>query len=166
MVRRNRSYPSAMSQPDLFAFAAFAGASKPAQRLAPKVDEPNAKPQSAPKVVPGSNPASVRKLPVRIAREAVVSRITTVSDMPAYSESDQELVDRSISALPPNRMWFTYAAIRESFGISRATVARKVKLGLVPGIRFTGVSVVEDGPVRRFDRAQLRWLLLAVRSRL
>jgi len=85
--------------------------------------------------------------------------------MPDYPSSDQELVDRTISALPPNRMWFTYADIRESFGISRATVARRVKGGLVPGIRFKGTSVVEDGPVRRFDRGQLRWLLLAVRSR-
>lgn len=106
--------------------------------------------------------------PVRratLVREATSLRSTTVADMPEYSELDQELVDRSIAGLPSNRMWFTYSAIRESFGISRATVARKVKLGLVPGIRFHGASVIEDGPVRRFDRGQLRWLLLSVRSR-
>jgi hypothetical protein len=48
--------------------------------------------------------------------------------------------------------------------VSRATVARKVQQGLVPGIRFRGASVLPDGPVRRFDRNQLRWLLLALRS--
>lgn len=93
------------------------------------------------------------------------TRIVAREDLPEYSAPDQELVDRTIASLPAGRMWFTYAAIRECFGISRATVARKVKEGLVPGIRFRGKSVLEDGPVRRFDRSQLRWLLLAVRSR-
>ena len=84
-------------------------------------------------------------------------------DLPNYPELDHDLVDRSIAALPEARIWFTYAAIRECFGVSRATVARKVKEGLVPGIRFCGTNVLEDGPVRRFDRDQLRWLLLAIR---
>jgi hypothetical protein len=92
------------------------------------------------------------------------TRVVSLNDLPDYPSLDQELVDRSIAALPPNRIWFTYSAIKECFGVSRATVARKVKKGLVPGIRFRGTSVLEDGPVRRFDRNQLRWLLLAIRS--
>jgi hypothetical protein len=111
---------------------------------------------------PSTPPPKVTKpAAARVLRE---TRIVSLADLPDYPPLDQELVDRSIAALPPNRMWFTYAAIRECFGVSRATVARKVKKGLVPGIRFRGASVLEDGPVRRFDRNQLRWLLLALRS--
>jgi hypothetical protein len=98
------------------------------------------------------------------ARALRETRSVSVADLPEYPLLDQELVDRSIAALPPNRIWFTYRAIKECFGVSRATVARKVQQGLVPGIRFRGASVLPDGPVRRFDRNQLRWLLLALRS--
>lgn len=41
--------------------------------------------------------------------------------------------------------------------------ARKVKGGLVPGIAFVGERVVADGPVRRFTRDQIKFLLLAIR---
>lgn len=99
------------------------------------------------------------------ARSSPQLRTVCLTDLPEYPVLDQEVVDRSIAALPANKMWFTYAAIRECFGVSRATVARKVKRGLVPGIRFIGPRVLDDGPVRRFDRDQLRWLLLALRSR-
>jgi hypothetical protein len=98
------------------------------------------------------------------ARVLSETRIVSPADLPDYPPLDQELVDRSIAALPPNRIWFTYRAIKECFGVSRATIARKVQQGLVPGIRFRGASVLPDGPVRRFDRNQLRWLLLALRS--
>jgi len=92
-------------------------------------------------------------------------RVTTIADMPVYSDFDRQAVERSLATLPPAKVWFTYAAVHESFGISRATVARRVKEGVVPGIRFRGDNVLEDGAVRRFDREQLHWLLLAVRSR-
>ena len=92
-------------------------------------------------------------------------RVTTIADMPVYSDFDKQAVERSLATLPPAKVWFTYAAVHESFGISRATVARRVKEGVVPGIRFRGDNVLEDGAVRRFDREQLLWLLLAVRSR-
>lgn len=92
-------------------------------------------------------------------------RVTTLADMPVYSDFDKQAVERSLATLPPTKVWFTYAAVHESFGISRATVARRVKEGVVPGIRFRGDNVLEDGAVRRFDREQLLWLLLAVRSR-
>lgn len=35
----------------------------------------------------------------------------------------------------------------------------------MPGIRVVEGRVQEDGAVRRFDRIQLRWLLLAIRNR-
>ena len=75
----------------------------------------------------------------------------------SYPSSDQDLVDQyhCRSALPP-KMWFTYqisASVRGLASDSRA--AGQEEGGLVPGIRFEGNSVVEDGPVRRFDRSQL-----------
>jgi|CXWL01.1.fsa_nt_gi hypothetical protein len=58
-----------------------------------------------------------------------------------------------------------YRDIGKHFGISRATIARRLKHGLVPGVRFQHQRMLDDGPVRRFDRLQLRWLLLAIRAR-
>jgi hypothetical protein len=91
-------------------------------------------------------------------------RVVGLDDMPVYSELDHEMVERSLETLPVDRIWFTYAAIQTCFGISRATIARRMKDGLIPGIRFEGAQVLEDGRVRRFNRVQLRWLLLAVRN--
>jgi hypothetical protein len=73
-------------------------------------------------------------------------------------------VDRSIAALPTEKLWFTYQDIRRCFGVSRATAARRLKDGVVPGVRFQQGRMIEDGAVRRLDREQLRWLLLAVQS--
>jgi hypothetical protein len=92
------------------------------------------------------------------------ARVITTEGLPHYSTEVIEQVDRSIAALPTERLWFTYHDIRRCFGISRATVARRMKDGLVPGVRFQHGRMLEDGAVRRFDREQLRWLLLAVRS--
>lgn len=108
-------------------------------------------------------PNMVRKAPEPLQTKSDI-RVTTTADMPVYSDFDRQAVERSLATLPPTKVWFTYAAVRESFGISRATVARRVKEGLVPGIRFRGANVLEDGAVRRFDREQLLWLLLAVRT--
>lgn len=91
-------------------------------------------------------------------------RVVAVEDLPPYSDLDQEMVDRSLESLPTDRAWFTYSAVQQCFGISRATIARRMKEGLIPGIRFSGGNVLEDGAVRRFNRLQLRWLLLAIRS--
>ena len=96
-------------------------------------------------------------------KKAEISTIT-IEDMPAYPDALVEAVDRSLAELPATRAWFTYRQIQECFAISRATVARRVKEGLVPGVRFQNGRVLEDGSVRRFDRTQLRRLLLAVRS--
>lgn len=163
MSRRSKNSLTPTLQPDLFSFAGYVSRSPDQHaRLAPAA-EVWFPPPAAPVTPVGSKPPGQTSGRATLSESAL--RTIDLSDMPDYPSSDQELVDRTISALPPNRMWFTYADIRESFGISRATVARRVKGGLVPGIRFKGTSVVEDGPVRRFDRGQLRWLLLAVRSR-
>lgn len=90
-------------------------------------------------------------------------RVIALEDFPQYSKLDHEMVDRSLEVLPADKVWFTYSAVQQSFGISRATIARRMKEGLIPGIRFLGSNVLEDGAVRRFNRLQLRWLLLATR---
>jgi hypothetical protein len=92
-------------------------------------------------------------------------RVVSERDLPLYTADVTEGVDRSIAGLPEDRLWFTYREIQKLFGVSRATVARRMREGLVPGIRFFGDRVSENGCVRRFDRLQLRYLLLAVVSK-
>lgn len=87
------------------------------------------------------------------------------AEAPVYDSDEIAWVDACMAALPTAQVWFTYQDIRRSFGVSRATVARKVKAGLVPGIRFKNGRVVEEGAVRRFSRNQVRFVLLAVRRR-
>ncbi|MES1199879.1 MAG: hypothetical protein ABUS57_00305 [Pseudomonadota bacterium] len=91
-------------------------------------------------------------------------RTVTLADMPTYPPALVDAVDRIVAELGANRMLFTYRTIEQCFGISRATVSRRLKDGLVPGARIANGRVMEEGSVRRFDRTQLRWLLLAVRS--
>jgi hypothetical protein len=91
-------------------------------------------------------------------------RVITIEGLPHYSTGVIEQVNRSIAALPTEKLWFTYHDIRRCFGISRATAARRMKDGVVPGVRFQQGRMLEDGAVRRLDREQLRWLLLAVQS--
>ncbi|MFZ2028818.1 MAG: hypothetical protein WAU68_00800 [Vitreimonas sp.] len=91
------------------------------------------------------------------------ARMITVADMPHYAPELHAIIDAVLASLSRDRALLTYRAIQQSFGISRATVARRVKEGLVPGIRVLDGRVLDDGSVRRFDRTQLHWLLLAVR---
>lgn len=93
------------------------------------------------------------------------SHVLCVDDMPAYSDEAHESVAAALEALPQAQLWFTYKDIQFFFGVSRATVARRLRERLVPGVRMAGASVVEDAAVRRFDRVQLKWLLLALRHR-
>lgn len=93
------------------------------------------------------------------------SYVLGVDDMPAYSDEAHESVAAALEALPQAQLWFTYKDIQFFFGVSRATVARRLREGLVPGVRMAGSSVMEDAAVRRFDRGQLKWLLLALRHR-
>jgi hypothetical protein len=94
---------------------------------------------------------------------AKLARIVAVDDMPNYPAELVAIVDRSIAELPADMVWLTYRDIGKRFGVSRATIARRLKGGLVPGVRIYDGCVLGDGSVRRFDRVQLRWLLLAVR---
>jgi hypothetical protein len=80
------------------------------------------------------------------------ARTITLADMPDYPPTLVEAVDRILADIGAGRMLFTYRAIEQSFGISRATVSRRVKDGLVPGVRIANGRVMEEGPVRRFDR--------------
>lgn len=89
-----------------------------------------------------------------------------VADLPAYDEEQRAIAEAALGAIPVDRVMLTYADITAWFGISRATIVRKVRAGLVPGIRFLHERVLEDGPVRRFTREQVRYLLLAVRCRM
>lgn len=89
--------------------------------------------------------------------------MVTVADMPHYAPELHVIIDGVLASIPADRALFTYRAIRECFGVSRATVARRVKDGAVPGVRMRDGRVLDDGAVRRFDRTQLHWLLLAVR---
>lgn len=93
------------------------------------------------------------------------SHVLCLDDMPVYSDEAHESVAAALEALPQAQVWFTYKDIQSLFGVSRATVARRLREGLVPGVRMAGSSVMEDAAVRRFDRSQLKWLLLALRHR-
>lgn len=133
------------------------------QPPAPSTNPP-ARVPARPAAIPASSRsiAPAEKKPKRSAPEAPL--LLTVEDMPDYPPALCETVDKMLAELKSEHMLMTYRAIKECFGISRATVARRVKEGLVPGIQFRNGRVLEEGPVRRFDRTQVRWLLLAVRS--
>jgi hypothetical protein len=107
-------------------------------------------------------PAAPSRRPSRAGR-LDAPRMVTVDDIPKYPPELQQSVDRMLVDLGSGHNLMTYRAIKECFGISRATVARRVKEGLVPGVRIANGRVLDDGPIRRFDRTQIRWLLLAVR---
>ena len=96
-------------------------------------------------------------------RQHATPRVTTIADMPRYPQEMHQIVDAMLADMTSSPALVTYRGIREQFGISRATVARRLKDGVVPGITLVDGRVLDDGPVRRFDRMQLRWLLLAVR---
>lgn len=89
----------------------------------------------------------------------------TLDDMPSYPIDLIASTKRSIKEIATDRVLLTYKEIDAFFGISRATVARRLKDGLVPGIRLRHGRVLEDGSVRRLDRTQLLYLLLAVRAK-
>ena len=138
---------------------AYAGGKKTIAASSPEVRS-NA--QRVRKVSTCRDPAATRARVQRAAR--VELRTVSETDLPNYSPDLNAIVERSMAELPNAQMGFTYGDIQRSFGVSRATVARRMKGGLVPGIRFQNERIVEDGSVRRFDRLQLRYLLLSVRS--
>jgi hypothetical protein len=87
----------------------------------------------------------------------------SAADLDRYSPEQRQQVDDDIARLPPGRLWFTYADVASVFGVSRATVVRKLRAGLVPGVRLQNNRMLDDGPVRRLSVEQVRYLLLAVR---
>ncbi len=103
--------------------------------------------------------------PARLHRHEPSARTLTVEDMPNYPADLIVAAKRSIKEISTDRVLLTYKEIDGFFGISRATVARRLKDGLIPGIRIRHGRVQEDGPVRRLDRTQVLYLLLAVRAR-
>ncbi|KAF0182445.1 MAG: hypothetical protein FD124_3335 [Alphaproteobacteria bacterium] len=118
-----------------------------------------------------AKPSSIPNIPapVRAAapRQPIVSQTAalTVDDMPDYPAHLVASVEQTIRDAPTDRVLLTYRDIQDFFGVSRATVARRMKEGLIPGIRLLHGRVLDDGPVRRLDRTQVKWLLLAVRVR-
>lgn len=104
------------------------------------------------------------KLAVRPRRRAPPSRLLTDRDMPAYSQEQIAEVDRIIAEIKSDRVLLGYRDIQDMFGVSKATANRRMKDGLVPGVRIQDGVVSRDGGVRRFSHEQVKWLLLAVRS--
>lgn len=102
--------------------------------------------------------------PVQARHREPPARVVAVEDLPSYPPDLVAAAKRSIKEIATDRVLLTYKEIDAFFGISRATVARRLKDGLVPGIRIRHGRVLEDGPVRRLDRTQVLYLLLAVRA--
>lgn len=99
-------------------------------------------------------------------REAAVDhRVVSLAELPVYTEGERALVEETLAQLPRDKLWFTYADVTRAFTVSKATVKRRIKAGAIPGIRFQGGRVVEEGAIRRFTREQVRYLLLALRRR-
>lgn len=104
------------------------------------------------------------KLAARPRPRPPPSRLLTDRDMPAYSEEEIAEVDRVIAEIKSDRLLLGYADIQGLFGVSKATVNRRMKEGMIPGVRIQDGVVSRDCAVRRFSREQVKWLLLAVRS--
>jgi hypothetical protein len=125
--------------------------------------------EASPSPTPPIAPAAVRERPIKVQRPAKElrteqPRLVTLDDMPSYPSDVVDMVDNAVANLPAELIWLTYRDIERHFGISRSTTARRLKDELVPGIRFLHGRMLDDGAVRRLDRIQVRWLLLAVRA--
>ncbi len=125
--------------------------------------------EASPKPAPPVAPERVRRSQIKLQTPAKKlreekARLVTLDNMPSYPGDVVDMVDNAVANLPAELIWLTYRDVERHFGISRSTTARRLKEGLVPGIRFLHNRMLDDGPVRRLDRNQLRWLLLAVRA--
>lgn len=103
------------------------------------------------------------KLAARPRRRLPPSRLLTDRDMPGYTQEEIAAVDRILAGMKSDRLFLRYKDIQDLFGVSKATVNRRMKEGLVPGVTIQDGVVSRDGGVRRFSREQVKWLLLAVR---
>jgi hypothetical protein len=104
------------------------------------------------------------KLAARPRPRQPPSRLLTDRDMPSYSQEQIAEVDCIIAEVKSDRLLLGYKDIQNLFGVSKATANRRMKDGLVPGVKIQDGIVSRDGGVRRFSREQVKWLLLAVRS--
>lgn len=92
-------------------------------------------------------------------------RIIHTADMPGYDRDEVAAVEHAIAGIRTDRQLLGYKDLKAYFGVSKATANRRMKDGLVPGVRILSGRVLRDGGVRRLSRDQVKWLLLAVRNR-
>lgn len=104
----------------------------------------------------GSTAAPRRPAP----RPTPEPRLITKRDVPAYPEEE---VERAIAEIRTDRVLLGYKDIKDFIGVCKATANRRMKDGLVPGVRLLNGNVIRDGGVRRLDREQVKWLLLSLR---
>lgn len=100
-----------------------------------------------------------RSLPLR----SPSPRLITEKDLPSYPEQEVAAVERLVAGIKSDRALLGYNDVWTHFGVSKATANRRMKEGLVPGVRIVAGVVMRDGGVRRFSREQVKWLVLAVR---
>ena len=62
-------------------------------------------------------------------RSEAIARFVTVQDMPSYHDELVALVRQSIKEVPADSVWFTYRDIQRLFGVSKATIARRLQDG-------------------------------------
>lgn len=142
----------------------------PNQAPAPAAEAPPRGPPSPPPPPPhAAKPpnarASAAQASQRNPRQTMHTsaiRTVRVEDLPNYPPDLVSRVEAQVKTIPTDRVLLTYREIQDYFGISRATTIRRLKEELVPGIRIANGRVLDEGPVRRLDRTQVRWLLLAV----
>lgn len=91
-------------------------------------------------------------------------RMVCAADMPDYPGEEVAAVEHAIASIRTDRQLLGYKDLKAYFGVSKATANRRMKDGLVPGVRILEGRVLRDGGVRRLSREQVRWLLLAVRN--
>jgi hypothetical protein len=102
---------------------------------------------------------AMRRPPANSARP----RLITEKDLPSYPELEVAAVERLVADIKSDRALLGYKDVWDHFGVSKATANRRMKEGLVPGVRIVDGVVMRDGGVRRFSREQVKWLVLAVR---
>ncbi|MGQ0533927.1 MAG: hypothetical protein ACT4OF_14740 [Caulobacteraceae bacterium] len=97
-------------------------------------------------------------------KRSPLPKLITADELPEYPATEVAAVERAIAAIKTDRALLGYKEIQSFFGVSKATINRRMKEGLVLGVRIKDGVVMRDGGVRRFSREQVKWLLLAVRA--
>lgn len=106
---------------------------------------------------------SSKRVPRPPPPKSASRRLITEKDLPSYPEQEVDAVERLVAGIRSDRALLGYHDVWTHFGVSKATANRRMKDGLVPGVRIVDGVVVRDGGVRRFSREQVKWLVLAVR---